>query len=58
MSLPHSVRALRPLKSLIKLVIDNLGIDSRKMNFVSSSTAYEENNGAIVVAKSPSITPT
>ena len=52
------VRALLPLKSLIKEVIDNLGIDSEKLKFVSSSTIYEDNNGAIVVATSPRMTPT
>ena len=36
--LSHSVRALLPFKSLIKEVIDNLGIDSEKLKFVSSST--------------------
>ena len=53
----HSVKALLPLKSLIKEVIDNLGIDSEKLKFVSSSTIYEDNNGAIVVATSPRMTP-
>ena len=47
-----------PLKILIKEVIDNLGIDSENLKFVSSSTIYEDNNRDIVVAKSPSITPT
>ena len=32
--LSHSVRALLPLKSLIKEVIDNLGIDSDNLKFV------------------------
>ena len=54
----HSVRALLPLKSIIKEVIDNLGIDIDNLKFVSSSTIYEENNGAIVVATSPRMTPT
>ena len=58
MALSHSVRALLPLKSPIKEVIDNLGIDSEKLKFVSSSTIYEENNGAIVVETSPRMTPT
>ena len=58
MTLSHSVRALISLKSLIKEVIDNLGIDSENLKFVSSSTIYEGNNGAIVVAKSPRMTPT
>ena len=54
----HSVRALLPLKSLIKEVIDNLGIDSENLKFVSSSTIYEDNNGAIFVATSPRMNPT
>ena len=57
-ALSHSVRASLPLKSLIKEVIDNLGIDSEKLKFVSSSTIYEDNNGAIFVATIPRMTPT
>ena len=57
-ALSHSVRALLPLKSLIKEVIDNLGIDSENLKFVSRSTIYEDNNRSIVVAKSPRMTPT
>ena len=57
-ALSHSVRALLPLKSLIKEVIYNLGIDSENLKFVSISTIYEDNNGAIVVAKIPRMTPT
>ena len=57
MSLYHSVRALLPFKSLIKEVIYNLGIDCENLKFVSSSTVDEDNNGAIVVATSPSMTP-
>ena len=58
MALFHYIRALLPLKSLIKEVIDNLGIDSENLKFWSSSTIYEENNGAIVVATSPRMNPT
>ena len=58
MELSNSVRVLLPLKSLIKGVIDNLGLDSDKLNFVSSSTIYEDKNGAIVVAKNPRMNPT
>ena len=57
-ALSHSIRALLLLKSLIKEVIDNLGIESDKLKFVSSSTIYEDNNGVIVVATSPRMTPT
>ena len=46
-ALSHYVRALLPLKSFIKEVIYNLGIDIEKLKFVSSSTIYEDNNGAI-----------
>ena len=37
----HSVGELLPLKSLVKELIDNLGIDSEKLKFVSSCTIYE-----------------
>ena len=57
MALSHSVRALIPSKSLIKEVIDNLGIDCENLKIVSSYTVYEDNNGAIVVATSPRMTP-
>ena len=56
-ALSHSVRALIPLTSLIKEVIDNLGINCENLNFLSSSTVYEDNNGAIVVVTSPRMTP-
>ena len=56
-ALSHSVRALLILKSLIKEVIVHLGIDCKNLKFVSSSTIYEDNNGAIVVATSPRMTP-
>ena len=46
------------LERLIKEVIDNLGIDSEKLKFISSSAIYEDNNGAIVVTTSPRMTPT
>ena len=58
MALSHSIRALLPLKSLVKEVIDNLVIDSEKLKFVSSSTIYEENNGSIAVVTSPRMNPT
>ena len=57
-ALSHSIRSLLPLKIIIKKVIENLGIDSEKRNFVSSPTIYEDNNGAMVLSKNPSITPT
>ena len=46
------VRKLLSLKSLIKEVIENLGIDSEKLKFVSSSTVYKNNNGFIFLEKS------
>ena len=57
MALPHSVRELITSKIIINKVIDNFGIDSEKLKFVSRSTVYEDNDGAIVVATSPRITP-
>ena len=58
MALSHSVRSLLPLKILIKEVIDDLGIDSEKLNLLSSSTVYEDNHGDIVLEKNPSMNPT
>ena len=55
--LSNFVRALLPLKSLIKEVIDNLGIDCENLKFVSSSAVYEDNNGSEVVSTSPRMTP-
>ena len=46
------------MESLIKEVIDNLGIDSDNLKFFSSSTIYEDNNGAIFLATSPRMNPT
>ena len=51
------VRALLPLKSLIKEVIDNLVIDSENLEFVSRSIIYYDNNGSIVVTTILRITP-
>ena len=48
-AISHSFRELLPLKSLSRGK-KNLVIDSEKLKFVSSSTIYEENKGAIVVA--------
>ena len=58
MVLSRSVIVLLPLKSLIKEVIDKLGIYSEKLKLVSRSTVYEDNNRAIFLATSPRITPT
>ena len=56
-TLSRFVRDSIPLKCLIKEVIDILGIDINNLKFVSSSTVYNDNNGAIVMATSPSMTP-
>ena len=58
MALYHSIRDLIYLKSLIKEVVDNLEMDSEKMYFLYIYTIYEDKNSAIVVAKSPRMTPT
>ena len=58
MALYHYIKGLLPLKSLITEVIENLVIDSEKLNFVSISTVYEYNNGSIVVSTITGMTPT
>ena len=57
-ALPHSVRDLIPLKIIIKEVIVNLVMNSEKLEFISSTTVYEDNNGATFVATSPRIITT
>ena len=57
-ALSLSVRVSLTLKFIIKEVIDKSEIDIENLKFVSSSTVYEDNNGAIVVATSPIMTPT
>ena len=56
-ALSHSIRELLYLKIIIKEVIENLVIDSKKLKFVSISTVYEDNNGTIFVETSPIMTP-
>ena len=58
MELYHSVRALLSSDFFIKEVLENTGTDIEKLKFVSSSTVYVDNNGSMVVAKIPRMTPT
>ena len=58
MELSHYVREIFPFKSLIKKVIDNLGIDHDNMKFLSSFTLYKNNGEFIAVGERPRMTPT
>ena len=53
----HSCRSLLRLKSLIKEVIDNFGVYSENLKFMSRSTIYERKKRAMFVATSPRINP-
>ena len=53
----HSGIYLLTLKSIIKEVIDNLGMDSDKLKFLKRYSVYEDNSDVIVVATSLSMTP-
>ena len=57
MALSQSLRDLLPIKNLITEVMENFKLD-RKIEFISKSTVYEDNNGAIRVATCPRLTPT
>ena len=57
-SLSQYVRNLLPLKILFKEVAGNLGMNSDNLEFVSSSTVYDDTGGAIFLAISPSMGPT
>ena len=56
-TLSQSLQDLLPLKSLVKEIIDVLKIPSN-LSFVTKSTVFEDNQGAITVAQSPRLTPT
>ena len=57
-ALSHYARALLPLNSITKEVIDSFVIVFEKLKFMSSSTVYEDNNGSKVMATSTKITLT
>ena len=46
---------LIPLKIIIMEVIENLGMDSENLKFVSGYTVYEDNNGVVYLATSSSM---
>ena len=54
----HYVRELITFNNIIKGVIENLGIDSDNLNFVTRYTVYEGNSGPIVMETSTRMTPT
>jgi len=56
-ALSQSLRDLLPIKNLIGEVMENFSVD-KKIKFISKSTVYEDNNGAIRVATCPRLTPT
>ena len=52
--LTYHIRDSLLLNSIAKKVIDNLGIDSKNLEFLSIYSVYGNNNGAIVAETSPS----
>ena len=71
-ALSQSLRDLLPFKELAKDVVKGLGMDNRRLQFITKSSTFEhrpldfvdksnvheDNAGAIVVATSPRLTPT
>ena len=55
-ALSQSLRDLIPLKDLIQEVVDALGLPS-DVKYVSHSTVFEDNQGAISLARCPRMTP-
>jgi len=55
-ALSQSMRCVIPLKTLVKEVYSALGL-SKTMEWRSRSTFYEDNNGCIVLANCPRMTP-
>ena len=56
-SLSQSLRDLLPVKNLIEEVMKNFKVD-KPVEFISKSTVYKDNAGALRVATCPKITPT
>ena len=46
------------MKIITKEVVDNFGMNSDNLEFVSSYNCYEDNNGSINMAKVPRMVPT
>ena len=57
MDLIHSLSDFLPIKKFIGEVMENINLD-KKIKFISKSTVYENNNGAIRVAICPRLAPT
>ena len=57
-ALSQSLRDLLPTKDLVSELLAGMGSDPKKLKFISKSTVYEDNNGAIRVATCPKLTPT
>jgi hypothetical protein len=47
-----------PFKELVSEVVEGIGLDKKKIVVVTQSSVFEDNAGAIVVARSPRMTPT
>ena len=58
MALSQSLREFLPLKDLVKEILANYRFDTSKISYTTKSKAFEDNQGAIVVATSPRMTPT
>ena len=58
MALSNSVRDSCTPKFLIKKVVDNLGMNSERLDFLSISTVFDSKNSAKIMATSPRMTPT
>ena len=57
-ALSQSLREFLPLKDLVKEILANYRFDTSKISYTTKSKVFEDNQGAIVVATSPRMTPT
>ena len=56
-ALSQSLREFLPLKDLVKEILANYRFDTSKISYTTKSKVFEDNQGAIVVATSPRMTP-
>ena len=57
-ALSMAVREFLPLKQLVKEILGEYEFETDKIKFMTHSTIFEDNQGALTVAKSPKYTPT
>ena len=57
MALSQALHELLPFQDLIKDIVQWFGLDPSKIQFTTKSTVFEDNAGALELAKTPKLRP-